>query len=231
MTQDSTTVRAAATKNWSAIPIEPIKRLQEQFQRHHNTLFLVTSRSMVLPPVPLFENSSHKQVMENAAAKKRIMDLRLQRSDDDVKKLRREIVTWEKRGVGGAGPGGGNGNNRHDAPKKGAAATADKPINPDKAGDLVYRSKGYLPAITYWADETKDCSAHLRQGVACRFGPKCKFLHTSIKNMPVDKQKRWYKLVLDAEGLDFDWERVPKSTFPLSFQHTNPAVPAAPTTP
>ena len=183
---------------------------------------------MVLPPVPLFEHSSHKQLMENAAAKKRIFDIRLQKTDDDNKKLRREIVTWEKRGAGGGGPGG-NGNNRNDAPKKGAAGPGDKTINPEKAGDLVYHSKNYLPAIGYGTGETKDCSAHLRRGVACRFGAKCKFLHTSIKDMPEEKQRKWHKLVLDTEDLDFDWERVPKSTFPLSFQHTNPAAPGAPT--
>ena len=106
-----------------------------------------------------------------------------------------------------------------------------KTIHPDKAGDLIYRFKGFLPQINYGADETKDCSAFLRQGVACKFAAKCKFLHTGIASMPVDKQKRWYQLVLDTENLDFDWERVQKSTFPLAFQHTDPVAPAVPSIP
>ena len=137
----------------------------------------------------------------------------------------------ERRGGGGAGLGGGNGNTRLDATKKGTGAGAEKAIHPDKAGDLIYRFKGFLPQINYGADDTKDCSAFLRQGVACKFGTHCKFLHTAIASMSADKQKWWYQLVLDTENLDFDWARMPKSTFPLAFQHTNPVAPAAPSIP
>ena len=221
MCQDAVTIRAAATQNWAAIPTKAVVRLQEQFQRHRNNLFLVTARSIILPPPPVYENSSHKEQVENAIAKKRIFDLRLQRAQDDRDKYQKQLATLEKRGGGGGGFGGGN--NNPNATKKGPGGGADKPLNPDKAGDLVYRVKGLIPQITYRADETKDCSAHLRQGVACKFGARCKFLHTSISGMPADKQQRYYKLVTDTENLDFDWARVPKTLFPLAYQHTNPA--------
>ena len=132
---------------------------------------------------------------------------------------------------GGGGGGLGGGNNHPDTTKKGFGGGADKPLNPEKAGDLVYRVKGLLPQIAYGADETKDCSAHLRQGVSCKFGARCKFLHTGISGMSADKQQHWHKLVMDTENLDFDWARVPNTLSPLAYQHTNPAGAAAPDIP
>ena len=225
LTQDSTIVRAAATGNWGDIPLKPARDLLDQFQRHQNKLYLVTSCSIVLPPVPIYENSSHKQLVESNTAKKRLFDLRLQRAEDDSKKYKKQLATMER-------CGGGNGSNlRFDTTTKGNRAVVEKATHPDKVGDPVYCFKGHMPQIIYAADETIDCSPFLRQGVAYKFGAHCKFLHTAIMSMSTDKQQRWYQLVLDTEHLDFDWALVPKSLFPLAFQHTNPAVPAAPSAP
>ena len=88
---------------------------------------------------------------------------------------------------------------------RGKSAGRDKDAKRQRStkGQVKYARSGKLPLPAAGTLAKAPCGAHYREGVAYRFGSKCKFDHTPINNLPEACQRVWVRHVNNNPDLSF----------------------------